>query len=172
VHDFADYVLPIAWVPERRRRWSAAAVAVAVAVLVPQSACATRTKGLGVGEDVEFCTAARLIEQIREPRPESRREVLDYATTFVNLANRVDERREIEATEVLKARTPRLRASPEALGDLRIAREAVTRLRNRVRVLDGDGPAVVAAVNDFGDDPAFLSADERLTKYRSDTCLS
>ncbi len=144
---------------------------VVVPVLLVGSACTGRSDNAGEGSDVDYCTAHVIFDHLREPRPEDRREVLEYASAFVRIIDRVDPRRELDVRVELRGRDGKKpKVAPAALADLKIMRASLVKLRDAVRSLPGDGEAVKAAASALSRDPDYAQADKRTTEYVTATC--
>jgi len=150
----------------RRRLWSAFLVLVAVA----GAACSSRSSNIGAGDDVDLCTAVRYLNRFTEPRPESKSEVLDYATGFVRVIDRVDKRRELAAREELTSQGREPKASPKALADIEVIKVSMEQLRDTVKAIPDDGDAVRAATNKLAANTRYAAAERRITAYYSATC--
>ncbi len=150
----------------RRGFWPAFLVLVAVA----GAACSSRSSNIGAGDDVDLCTAVRYLNRFTEPRPESKKEVLDYAQGFVTISDRVDKRRELDARKELTSQDRKPKASPKALADLEVIKVSMEQFRDAVKAIPDDGDAVRAATNKLAANTRYAAAERRITAYYSATC--
>ena len=137
---------------------------VLLVAVVTGAACGDASQGLGAGDDVDFCTGYYYYDNLKEPDPDDRREARTYADAFQRIIDRIDRRFEFKNQEKKK-----VKIAPEALGDLRIMREELLKLRTSIRDAEGDA-GVRKAVHAFTGNNRFREADTRVTQYYRTTC--
>jgi hypothetical protein len=153
-----------------RGRPSVRAIVALLVALAGAVSCSGRSSDIGAGNKVDFCVAYLIFDHIQEPRPDSKREVFDYAEGFIRVIDRVDPKRELRVPDDQARLDKKPKVATDALADLGTIRSSMVRLRDAVKAAPGDGEQVRAAGNALAADQEHAAAQRRTTAYFRSTC--